>query len=155
MRQLSAAEKGIRASVRHAAWLGEGRLAVSGWTAHNRAAGLALLNVRSASFRVLDTSTDSMAAGDGALVGYRFSFPPARRLPGGGVTIYSASGRRRFHLLGRSTIAAAEVVGARAYVDQDELHVLVIDLRTGRTLATAPGELPELLTGVPSWSRVQ
>jgi hypothetical protein len=154
-RQLSAAEKGIRASVRHAVWLGEGRLAVSGWTNQNRAVGLTLLNVRSGRLRVLDTSADSMSAGDGVLVGYRFSFPPARGLPGGGVSVYSASGRRRFHVLGNSTIAAAEVVGARVYVDQDELHVLVIDSRTGRTLATAPGELPELLTGVPSWSRVQ
>jgi hypothetical protein len=155
VRGLSAVEKGIAASVRHAAWLGGGHLAVSGWTERNRPAGLTLLDVHSGSSRLLDPSTDSLTAGHGTLLGYRFAFPPTREFPGGGVTFYDPSGRRRLHLLGRSTIAAAAIVGTRAYIDPDELHVLVVDLKTGKTVATAEGELPELLVGTPTWSRIQ
>jgi hypothetical protein len=122
---------------REAVWLGRGMLAITGTdTRRSREtpAGLTLVDTRRWVARRLDAQTTDVTLASGTLLASSFIFDPARQaLTGSGLTGYSITGRRRFHLFGRAPIAGAQPLGARALVGGMRATAL-IDARSSRRL---------------------
>jgi hypothetical protein len=131
---------------RSAAWIGEGRIALSGHDAdavlrHNagieadrRPAGLHVVDTSDWSVRTLDERASSFVAASGLLL---------TRGPGGlGLVAYSPDGHEAFRVLGDRHVEIAATAGSLAYVRtarEPELHV--VDLERERVVGTAPGSM--------------
>jgi hypothetical protein len=142
------AEVGI---VRRAAWIGEGRIALSGYDAdalwrpdggvegERRAAGLHVIDTRDWSVRTLDERASSFVAAAGLLL---TSGPGGRGLAG-----YSPEGDDTFHVLGGRHVEVVATAGSLAYVrGPPEPALQVVDVTRGRVIGTsAPGRATLLL----------
>jgi hypothetical protein len=137
--------------VRHAAWIGAGRIALSGhdddvvWhpdagvEGERRPAGLHVIDTRDWSVRTLDERASSFAATAGLLL--------TSGREGRGLTAYSPDGGERFHVLDGRHVEIVASAGSLAYVRTPPHPALqVVDLARGRVVGTsAPGRATLLL----------
>jgi hypothetical protein len=144
----ASAEVGV---VRRAAWIGEGRIALSGYDAdavwrpdggvegERRPAGLHVIDTRDWSVRTLDERASSFVAAAGLLL---TSGPGGR-----GLAAYSPEGRDTFHVLGDRHVEVVATAGSLAYVRAPpEPALQVVDVTRGRVIGTsAPGRATLLL----------
>jgi hypothetical protein len=137
--------------VRTAAWVGAGRIALSGYDGdvvwhpdggvegERRPAGLHVIDARDWSFRTLDQRASSFVAAAGLLL--------TSGRGGRGLTAYSPDGGERFHVFDGRHVEIAATAGSLAYVrtpPEPALHV--VDLARGRVVGTsAPGRATLLL----------
>ena len=140
--------------VRRAAWIGEGRIALSGydadvvWRPHGaveaerRPAGLHVIDTRDWSVRTLDEQASSFVAAAGLLL---TSGPGGR-----GLAAYSPDGRDTLHVLDDRHVEVVATAGSLAYVrTPPEPALQVVDLARGRVVGTsAPGRATLLLERV-------
>ena len=147
----ASAEVGI---VRRAAWIGEGRIALTGydadvvWRPHGdvdaerRPAGLHVIDTRDWSVRTLDEQASSFVAAAGLLL---TSGPGGR-----GLAAYTPEGRDSFHVLGDRHVEVVATAGSLAYVRTPPDPALqVVDVTRGRVIGTsAPGRATLLLERV-------
>jgi len=152
----SAAASAQVGPVRRAAWIGEGRIALSGydtdavWRPHGaveaerRPAGLHVIDTRDWSVRTLDERASAFVAAAGVLL---TSGPGGR-----GLAAYSPDGRDTFHVLGDRHVEVVATAGSLAYVRTPPDPALqVVDLTRGRVVGTsAPGRATLLLERVPA-----
>jgi hypothetical protein len=141
-------------AVRRAAWIGDGRLALSGydagvvWRPHGaveterRPAGLHVIDTRDWSVRTLDERASSFVAAAGLLL---TSGPEGR-----GLAAYSPDGRDTLHMLGDRRVEVVATAGSLAYVrTPPEPALQVVDVTRGRVVGTsAPGHVTLLLEHV-------
>jgi hypothetical protein len=133
------AEVGV---VRRAAWIGEGRIALSGYDAdvlwrpdggvegERRPAGLHVIDTRDWSVRTLDERASSFVAAAGLLL---TSGPGGR-----GLAAYSPEGRDTFHVLGDRHVEVVATAGSLAYVRAPpEPALQVVDVTRGRVIGTS------------------
>jgi hypothetical protein len=142
------AEVGV---VRRAAWIGEGRIALSGYDAdalwrpdggvegERRPAGLHVIDTGDWSVRTLDERASSFVAAEGLLM----TSGPG----GGGLAGYSPEGRDTFHVLGDRHVEVVATAGSLAYVRAPpEPALQVVDITRGRVIGTsAPARATLLL----------
>jgi hypothetical protein len=140
--------------VRRAAWIGEGRIALTGydadvvWRPHGaveaerRPAGLHVIDTRDWSVRTLDERASDFVAAAGLLL---TSGPGGR-----GLAAYSPEGRDTFHVLGDRHVEVVATAGSLAYVrTPPEPALQVVDVTRGRVIGTsAPGRATLLLERV-------
>jgi hypothetical protein len=147
----ASAEVGV---VRRAAWIGDGRIAISGYDAdavwrpdggveaERRPAGMHVIDTRDWSVRTLDERASSFVAAAGLLL---TSGPEGR-----GLAAYSPEGRETFHVLGDRHVEVVATAGSLAYVRAPpEPALQVVDVMRGRVIGTsAPGRATLLLERV-------
>jgi hypothetical protein len=138
---LATAAKDEDESVRSAAWLPNGLLAVSGYDFHDRTFtpyGLRLLDPSTGALRVLDARAEQVAAGPGGLL----AATP-------GLRVYDVFGRPRLRLDLGPRIARAEVGRRYAYVSvyRPRHGTYVIDLRSSAVVERLPTAQPPILLG--------
>jgi hypothetical protein len=140
--------------VRDAAWIGQGRIAVSGYDGdavwrsdagvegERRPAGLHVIDTRNWSIRTLDDQASSFVAAAGLLL---TSGPQGR-----GLTAYAPDSGQRDHLLEGRQAEIVATAGSLVYVrTPPERALQVIDLARGRVVGkTAPGRATLLLERV-------
>ena len=150
------AEAAIQAGpVRTAAWIGDGRIALSGYdgdvvwrpggdvVGERRPAGLHVIDTRDWRVRTIDERASAFASAAGLL------------LTGGrGLTAYSQDGAQRFELLGDRRLEIVATAGSLAYVrtqPRPELHT--VDLARGRVVGTSAPRRARLLLehGASGW----
>jgi hypothetical protein len=136
--------------VRNAAWIGAGRIALSGhdtaavWRPHGgieaerRPAGLHVIDTSDWSIRTLDERASSFVAVAGLLL---------TRGPGGrGLAAYSPNGRRTFHVLGDRHVEIVATAGSLVYVHAPpEPALLVLDVARERVVGTSASGRATLL----------
>jgi hypothetical protein len=140
--------------VRDAAWIGAGRIALSGYDGdavwrsdggvegERRPAGLHVIDTRDWSIRTLDERASTFVAAAGLLL---TSGPEGR-----GLAAYSPDGGERFHVLDGRHLEIVASAGSLAYVrTPPEPALQVVDLAQGRVIGTsAPGRATLLLERV-------
>ena len=140
--------------VRRAAWIGDGRIALSGHDADavvrpdggveadRRPAGMQVIDTRDWSVRTLDERASSFVAAAGLLL---TSGPEGR-----GLAAYSPEGRERFQVLDDRPVEVVATAGSLAYVrTPPEPALQVVDVTRGRVIGTsAPGRATPLLARV-------
>jgi hypothetical protein len=119
----------------HAAWAGNGRIALWGATA-----GLWLLDTRAWTIKLIDArATDAEPTPQGLL-----AWTPGLS----GVSLYRPDGTLRFHSLGAHSVQTVETSDSFAYVEADGRYS--VDLRNGRSTgplaSTAQLVLPAIFT---------
>jgi hypothetical protein len=143
--------------VRDAAWIGAGRIALSGYDGdavwrsdggvegERRPAGLHVIDTRDWSIRTLDERASTFVAAAGLLL---TSGPEGR-----GLAAYAPDGGERFHVLDGRHLEIVASAGPLAYVrTPPELALQVVDLAHGRVIGTsAPGRATLLLERVAGW----
>ncbi|MGH3009871.1 MAG: hypothetical protein ACRDLM_10780 [Gaiellaceae bacterium] len=161
--------KGDNGPWRQAQWLGDGLLAVAGtdWQARgqlrgnvisetltDRPAGLEIVNTQTWHVHTLDANADSFTVANGLLLatGTRWNVTASEnRTSGEGLVAYDAHGRVHFRVFAGRSVYVNVVAGGRAYVtvvaSNGYEHQRVLDLRTGRVLATTGFDWPRLLVG--------
>ena len=131
--------------VRRAAWIGEGRIALSGYDADvvwrprggveamRRPAGLHVIDTRDWSVRTIDERVSGFVVAAGLLL---TSGPGGR-----GLAAYSPAGRVAFDVLGDRHVEIVATAGSFAYVRTPPDPALrVVDVTRGRMVGTsAPG----------------
>jgi hypothetical protein len=141
--------------VRNAAWMGAGRIALSGYDGdavwrsdggvegERRPAGLHVIETGDWSMRTLDERASDFVATAGLLL---TSGPEVR-----GLTAYSPDGDERFHVLDGRHVEIVASAGSFAYVrTPPEPALQVVDLERGRVIGTsAPGRATLLLERAP------
>jgi hypothetical protein len=135
---------------RYARWLGGGAIAVWGFDGRadardvarhrQKAAGLAVVDVRDWTVTALDRGASEAAFADGLVLATASLWGSAgRRARGMGLSAYAPDGSRRFHLFGSAPLTGVEVVGDRAILTRVERsgrqRYVVVDLTTGRVAA--------------------
>ena len=154
---------------RQALWLGQGRLAVTGWDSHASTdasgrqtqfatpAGLKLIDTRRWSVRTLDRDTSRIEVAAGTLFGYGLLFDSrSRKLSGHGLTGYTLDGSRRFHLYGDDPISGVQAIDERVIVGGAAGSRIfrsgaVIDARTGREIRRVSFDVSLLVGDEPFW----
>jgi hypothetical protein len=145
--------------VRDAAWIGLGRIALSGYDSdavwrsgggvegERRPAGLHVIDTRDWSMRTLDERASTFVAAAGLLL---TSGPEGR-----GLVAYSPDGDERFHVLDGRQLEIVATAGSLAYGrTPPEAALQVIDLAHGRVIGTsAPGRATLLLERVAAGSQ--
>jgi hypothetical protein len=130
---------------RQAAWLGGDLVAVSGQDAHRLAsghdqeqtipAGLALIDLRRWTKRILDEHASQFSFSAETLLAYGTSWNSAtQKTTGMGLTAYGLDGEKRFHLFEDEPIYYVETAGSYAYVWRDSASPVVVDLRAGSVI---------------------
>jgi hypothetical protein len=151
---------------RHATWLGEGLLALTGkdefayrdqdgsLQLREEPVGLKLVDTRDWTVRTLDENADYVRLAGDLLLATKFNWDSATQTLGGmGVAGYAVDGTKRFHLFEQKLLFGMVVYGTRAYLRLGEYNALVVppkvyevvDLSSGRVLGTRTAPLPELL----------
>jgi hypothetical protein len=161
--QPSAQAKGLNGPARYARWLGNGLIALTGSdeTATRDAsgqasfrsdpAGLAIVDTRDWTVRMLDRGADWATIADDALLATGRSWSSAsRRATGMGLAVYGPDRALRFHLW-RGTSAWVDAVWAgRGYIDvtnAGRAKIFVIDLGSGRVIRERKSPVPVPLLG--------
>jgi hypothetical protein len=136
-------------SRRHALWLGNGLLAVSGsdWdsgSGHSYSespAGLDIIDTSSWSARTLDERVSRILLADDTLLGVG-GYGHERS----GVSVYDLDGNLRFRLFEGASVWDLQAAGSYAYVLIERL-LSVVNLRSGEVIASGLPEPGELLVG--------
>jgi hypothetical protein len=137
--------------VRRATWIGDGRIALSGYDAdavwrpdggveaERRPAGIQVIDTHDWSVRTLDERASSFVAAAGLLL---TSGPGGR-----GLAAYSPEGGDTFHVLDDRHVEVVATAGSLAYVRvPPEPALQVVEVTTGRVIGTsAPGRATPLL----------
>jgi hypothetical protein len=133
--------KGSAGTERNAAWVGDHLVAVSGQdespvNGHDdeqtAPAGLALVDIRDWSMRMLDERASDFSFSAGTLLAYGISGKSASQESiGMGLTAYGLDGEERFHLFGGEPIYFLQTAGQLAYVWLDGESPVAVDLRSG------------------------
>ncbi len=140
--------------VRYASWLGDGRLAVSGFDARgampSEARGLKLIDTRTWAVRTLDSRAGDFVSTRRLLLSYGCCYRTGNESLG--LTAYDETGRMLWHLFERKPIHAVQVRGGWAYVRLEGTWrsrgpplVAVVDLRRGRVVRTVRTPWTQLL----------
>ncbi|MGH3319539.1 MAG: hypothetical protein ACRDN9_05050 [Streptosporangiaceae bacterium] len=156
--------KGMNGPIRHAVWLGHGRLAVAGTnyrTTHGREgdltmrsvpAGLTVIDTQSWTAHVIDAHASDLAYADGVIAAYGSAYDSAGdQRKGTGLTAYTPDGAKLYHRFGQQTVWTVTARGDTAYVNidgaaADGARPTVLDLGDGRVLHTLDrGSHPGLL----------
>jgi len=135
-RTFARVEKQFTGPMRHAAWVGDGRIAVSGTNAQRRKtrtgwkyvwapAGLKLVDTDSWSSQTVDTKAGWFVTSQGSILA----------VAAGRVTAYDLDGAVRYRLPVASASAYVDVHGAYVYV-WDAKTVSVVDAASGAVVAT-------------------
>src|ERR671937_754148 len=165
----AAEAKAMEGPDRHAVWLGDGRLAVTGVDyqasvdSHghqqelDKPAGLKLIDTRNWSVHTLDRTTSSLTFSGGILFAFGTSWDSrTSKMSGSGLTAYDASGRKLYHRYGDRLVASVEHVPRGVLVGGSQgsavfHHQDLLEPRTGRLLGHARLDV-ELLSGdQPFW----
>jgi hypothetical protein len=125
---------------RQAVWVGEHLVAVSGQDIHERAkggeqttpAGVALIDVRRWTKRILDEHASQVSFSAGTLLAYGTTWTDATHERGMGLTGYGLDGQERFHLFENEPIYFVETAGPYAYVWRGRQSPVAVDLRSGK-----------------------
>jgi hypothetical protein len=161
--------KGDNGPWRQAQWLGHGLLAVAGtdWHASGRTsgnvisetlterpAGLQIVDTRTWHVHTLDPNADSFTVANGLLLatGTRWDVTATENVTGGeGLVAYDTHGNVRFRAFAGRSVYVNVVAAGRAYATvvapNGYEHQRVVNLRTGRVLATPAFDWPRLLVG--------
>jgi hypothetical protein len=132
--------------VRQAAWIGEGRIALSGYDADVvlRPHGSVEADRRPAGLQVIDThdwsvhTLDERASGFAVAAGLLLTGGPGGR----GLAAYSPEGRETFHVLGDRQVEVVATAGSLAYVRTPPGPALqVVDVTRGRVVGTRVPDL--------------
>ncbi len=125
---------------REAVWVGGHLVAVFGRDTHEPAnggeqttpAGLALIDVRRWTKRILDEHASQFSLSAGTLLAYGTTWTDATQEKGMGLTGYGLDGQERFHLFENKPIYFVETAGAYAYVWRGGQSPVAVDLRAGK-----------------------
>jgi hypothetical protein len=124
---------------RQAVWVGEHLVAVSGQdnqlakgAEQTTPAGLALIDVRRWTKRILDEHASQFSFSAGTLLAYGTTWTDATQERGMGLTGYGLDGRERFHLFENEPIYFVETAGPYAYVWRGRQSPVAVDLRSGK-----------------------
>lgn len=152
---------------RTAVWLGNGQLLVSGFDIdvqtrdgklelRARPAGLKLIDTREWSLRTIDGNACSFALGNRHLLTWSWLWDSPLRVVGNGLTAYSPSGARRFHIFGSQPIIGVSMMGNRVIVARGSSGTArsVVELRKSRITRSLRAGSPYPLVGeeLPEWS---
>jgi hypothetical protein len=149
---------------RHAQWLGNGLIAVSGVDeiayrdangylhVKDEGAGLRLVDTRSWLVRTLDRYGSGFSLAGRQLLATAWLWDSAAQSHSGiGLTAYAFDGHKRFQLFGGTPVRVELVFRGRAYVGIGEDPTLrIVDLRRGRVVGMRSRPLPYLLLGQAS-----
>jgi hypothetical protein len=127
---------------RRAVWLGDGRLAVTGFDvrrSRKAPAGVALVDTRTWAARLIARRAGAARLAGHRLLVYDGRHPSGRPYAGSGLRVYDRSGRLRRTLLPGLRIGDVQVAGSRAYA-RTTRGLRVVDLRRGRVIARLPRE---------------
>jgi hypothetical protein len=156
--------KAMEGPERHAVWLGQGRLAVTGVDyqaavdsngqeqERETPAGLKLVDTRTWSVRTLDHATSSVAFTGAVLFAFGTSWDSrSGTISGSGLTAYDRSGRELYHRYGRQPISAVTALPGRVVVGGSQGSSVfgrqdVLEPANGRVLGHARADV-ELLAG--------
>jgi hypothetical protein len=155
----AAEAKGGSGPTRYARWLGNGVVGVSGFDSlayrddqgqprfKATQAGLALIDTRSWSVRMLDRRVDSFVPAGDMVLATGSSWDSATQVRHAiGLVAFDSSGARRFHVLGHADPAIGQVFRGRVYVGIPYSNtLLVLDTRSGRRLGRRSADMPYLL----------
>jgi hypothetical protein len=145
---------------RHALWLGEGLIAVSGkdeeafagadgaLNVRDRPAGLSVIDTLTWNTRLIDANADAFVRAGRLLYATRQSWDSsAQRTTAMGVAAYAFDGGKRFHVVPNGVAYVELVFDGRAYVALNPRggRYLVIDVDSGRVVGTRTTRLPRLL----------
>lgn len=151
-----AVAKGMDGPVRAGTWLGDGLMALTGFDEHvvrkadnadvtTSPAGLAIVDTRDWSIRVLDPGADSVTAADGLLLATgRRGSSGQEQATGMGLAAYGPDRSLQFRLFpGVSSWVVAALAG-RAYVEGagGDSSVSVVDLSSGKVVEERRGPVP-------------
>lgn len=136
----AAEAKTAEGAERQAVWVGENHVAVSGQDAHPTAkgdeqttpAGLALIDVRRWTKRILDEHASQFSFSAGTLLAYGTTWTDATHEKGIGLSGYGLDGQERFHLFENEPIYFVETAGPYAYVWRGRQSPVAVDLRSGK-----------------------
>jgi hypothetical protein len=147
--------KGMNGPVRSAVWLGDGLIALTGsdYTATQAKdgnvdftqtpAGLAIVDTRHWTTRVLDPQASDVSVADGALLATGGGWSSADEGSGEGLAVYGADGTLVRRLFPGTRPYVAGVVGSLAFVQEDgNGRYAVVDVATGRIVRTGSGQAP-------------
>jgi hypothetical protein len=155
--QPAAEAKGINGPVWRGVWLGDGMIAISGSNssatldANNvehlsgAPAGVALVDTRDWTMRMLDRGADEVTVAEGALLVTGRAWASGRDRPTGmGVAAYGPDRTRRFAMFAGSSAYVEATWRNRAWVRVDDAALYEIDLGSGRVVGQRSG-VPTLL----------
>ena len=136
----AAEAKTAEGAERQAVWVGEHLVAVSGQDTHQgekgdeqtTTAGLALIDVRRWTKRILDEHASQFSFSAGTLLAYGTTWTDATHERGIGLTGYGLDGQERFHLFENEPIYFVETAGPYAYVWRGRQSPVAVDLRSGK-----------------------
>ena len=163
----TARAKGLNGPQWRGLWLGDGLLAVTGTEetastdANNQLvgsaapAGLAIVDTRDWTIRMLDRGADTVTPAEGLLLatGRRWS-STEQRASGMGLAAYGPDRSLRFRLFAGASSWVLAVSMGRAYVQDpgNEHRALVVDLASGKVVGTRSSPVPTpLLADGPDW----
>jgi hypothetical protein len=138
--QPAAEAKTAEGPERQAVWVGEHLVALSGRDTHQTAkgdeqttpAGLALIDVRQWTKRILDKRASQFSFSAETLLAYGTTWTDATHERGMGLTGYGLDGQERFHLFENEPIYFVETAGPYAYVWRGRRSPVAVDLRSGK-----------------------
>ena len=154
--QPKAEAKGMNGTSWHGVSLGNGFVAVTGTVEHavlnagfeqmtSAPAGLAIVDVRGWTIRMLDRGADEVAVADGLLLATGRSWTSSTQaMTGMGLAAYGSDTKLRFHVFEGGSAWVQETWNGRAYVLVDG-RTNVVDLATGRIVEQRAGTTPWLL----------
>jgi hypothetical protein len=150
---------GVEGPARHASWLGDGRIAVSGEDTEltsagvrQTPAGLKIIDTGTWKVRTIDERVNQFMVAGNLLLGSSPTLDAATGTHSGtGVVAYTASGERRFHLFDPEPIWRLQTIGRYAYVPRHPRYArtAIVDLVAGEVVREVAGRTP-LLVGRPS-----
>jgi hypothetical protein len=130
-------------SWRSGLWLGEGKIAISGYdsvpagpqSVETRPAGLSVIDTNDWTTRMIDADASHAAFAGGTLLA---------TYEGRGLSGFNPDGERRYRLFEGQALGVVATFGTRAFVAFDRKPVHVLDATTGRVMGTRRG-VPRLL----------
>jgi hypothetical protein len=161
--------KAMEGPERRAAWLGDGRLAVTGVDYQamvdskgqeqelDQPAGLKLIDTRDWSVRTLDHTTSSVAYAGGVLFAFGTSWDSrTSKMSGSGLTAYDPIGRELYHRYSRQPIGGVAAVPRGVLVGGNQgssvfRHEDVLEPRSGRVIGHARVDVELITSDQPFW----
>jgi hypothetical protein len=149
---------------RNALWLGDGRLAVTGYDGsakgHHREvpSGLELIDTASWTSHQVDRRSSGVVLAARTLLAFGTAFGTGQdgANQGYGLTLYGPGDRQPVHRFGEKQVSWVQTNGDLVYVQVmdanlgDVADYAVLDLRSGRVLHEGTGDLPQLLVPDPA-----
>jgi hypothetical protein len=161
----AAEAKGLNGPLRHGQWLGDGFVAVTGtdetaaidanhqFVGSASPAGLAIVDTRDWTIRMLDRGADAAFPTEGLLLATGSSWSSLSQKPTGmGLAAYGPDRSARFKLFGGASAWVGVISGGRAYVYLNGTEIAsVVHLASGEVIGKRKGPLPyPLLTDGPN-----